>query len=446
MSSNELDIIIVGAGVAGLAAACELAREGARVYLVEARERVGGRVYTQHDKSSPVPIELGAEFMHGKPSQLMDLIEAANLPFCDAVERHWYLESGRLSKSADFWHKLNQLMDQMKIAEPDRSFAEFLDSFPNDAETAQAKALAERYVQGFHAARTERIGVHGLIKANEAEEEVEGHKSFRILSGYSSVADFLLDEAQQHDLRLHLNTVVQEIRWSRHQVYVVCTNDEQVFTLKAAAVVVTLPLGVLQAGLDQPGAVRFAPELPAKKAKAIRDLEMGDVIKLNLRFQNRFWEDVKLPGTEESLEDLGFLHSPEAPLPTWWTALPVRAPLIVGWVGGPDAELLLQRGEELVVSQGIASLSRIFRISESSLENTLEEVYLHNWASDSYARGSYSYIPVNGLASQLELAAPVDDTLFFAGEATCLGHIGTVHGALMSGKRAAREVLEREIH
>jgi len=198
---------------------------------------------------------------------------------------------------------------------------------------------------------------------------------------------------------------------------------------------------VLQARHDQAGVVRFLPSLPAEKKNAIAEMEMGEVIKLTLRFRSRFWENIKLPGFDERLEDLGFIHYPEASLPTWWTLLPVRAPLIVGWVGGPDAEPLLQRGKEFIVSQGLASLSRIFRIKESSLESQLEAAYLHDWASDSYTRGGYSYAPVNGLAVQEALAKPVDATLFLAGEATCQGHFGTVHGALMSGQRAAREVL-----
>jgi len=443
MSSNDFDIIIVGAGVAGLGAACELAKAGVRLALIEARDRIGGRVYTQRDKSSPVPIELGAAFIHGKPPGLMAVAETASLLFCDVTERHWYFPDGKLSKSADFWHTLNQLMSQMKISEPDRSFRDFLTSLPNDSETARAKEVAATFVQGFHAARTERIGVHGLIKANEAEDELESHKSFRILNGYSAIPEALLNEAQQHHLGVHLNTVVRQIHWSRDRVEVICANNGEVSKLSSHAAVVTLPLGVLQASPDTAGAVQFVPELPVQKLNAIRELQMGHVINLSLRFQKRFWEDLKVQGVRESLEDLGFLHNPETPIPTWWTMLPVRAPVIVGWVGGPDAEALVQHGESFVIKQGMASLSRIFHLSESYLESQLIAAYLHNWTADLYSRGGYAYIPVNGLASQRALAEPVDDTLFFAGEATCLGHIGTVHGALMSGQRAAREVLKK---
>ncbi|HZE70327.1 MAG TPA: NAD(P)/FAD-dependent oxidoreductase [Pyrinomonadaceae bacterium] len=442
MSKQDRSIVVVGAGVAGLAAARDLSAAGVPVVLVEARERIGGRVYTHLDEASPVPLELGAEFIHGKPPELLAVVEAAHLLFCDVTDRHWYFKNGALSKSADFWHTLNQLMDQMKSNAPDMSFADFLKTMPDDPETRRAKAVAAQYVRGFHAARTERIGVHSLIRANEAEDEIDGNHSFRILSGYSAVADGLLSEATKQGAQVQLNTVVQEVRWSRHNVELVCLNDGRTSTFRASGVVITLPLGVLQAAPDQHGAVRFLPNLPVEKETAISSLEMGEVIKLNLRFRTRFWETLELPKADESLQGLGFLHYPEAALPTWWTLLPVRAPVIVGWVGGPDAEPLLQRGQEFIIKQGIASLSRVFGITERSIANQLEAAYFHDWSSDSYSRGGYSYVPVNGLLVQEALAKPLQDTLFFAGEATSQGHFGTVHGALISGQRAATEILK----
>src|SRR6266496_4157567 len=166
--TNDAQVLVIGAGVAGLVAARDLALAGMRVVVLEARDRIGGRIYTVKDES--VPIELGAEFVHGKPPQLFEIMENARLLFCDVSARHWYIEDGVLSKSADLWHQLNELMGQMKLTEPDRSFRDFLDSWSNDPETRRAKTLAEKYVEAFHAARAERIGVHGLIKANEAED------------------------------------------------------------------------------------------------------------------------------------------------------------------------------------------------------------------------------------------------------------------------------------
>jgi monoamine oxidase len=208
-----------------------------------------------------------------------------------------------------------------------------------------------------------------------------------------------------------------------------------------------LPLGVLQAGKAKLGSVCFVPELPEDKQNAIRELEMGQVVRIVLRFRKRFWEDLDIPGTgaREDLEQLGFIHYPEAPIPTWWTLLPIRAPILVGWTGGPNAERLLTRrlvdGGE-ILGKAMSSLHQIFGIAESKLRELLVASYTHDWHSDPFARGAYAYLPVNGLAAQQTLSHPVDDTLFFAGEATSVGHIGTVHGAIESGQRAAREVLK----
>src|SRR6185436_13278651 len=147
-----------------------------------------------------------------------------------------------------------------------------------------------------------------------------------------------------------------------------------------------------------------------------------------------------------SFHDAGFFHCPDAPLPTWWTRLPLRAPLLVGWAGGPRADRIRTASDDpqFIVDQAIASLARIFNISPNEIANHLVETYFHDWANDPFTRGAYSYVPVNGLEAQHSLSQPVDNKLFFAGEATSVGHIGTVHGAIQSGQRAADEILKQE--
>ena len=439
--ANDTSVLIIGAGAAGLAAARELAMAGIQAIVLEARERVGGRVYTDH--KSIVPIEFGAEFVHGGHPRLLEIIEEANAPFCDVTDRHWYFENGVLSNSHDFWNKLTALMDLMNPDQPDRSFQDFLDSLPNDEATARAKAVATRYVQGFHAADIKRIGVHGLIKANEAEDEIAGDKSFRILRGYDIVTDTLRHEAQGRGAMVHLNTVVKELRWTRNHVEAVCIADKRLQMFAGSGAVITLPLGVLQAKHHQRGAVRFVPELPQATRAALEGIAMGHAFRIILQFRERFWEKLDLPATErrEDLSQLGFIHFPEAPVPTWWTMLPVRAPVMVGWVGGTSAEKFVGQGKEYAIGQALASLKTILGVSEDHLRKLLLACHSHDWGADPYSRGAYAYVPVNGLAAQQTLARPVDQTLFFAGEAMSVGHIGTVHGAIDTGQRAAREIL-----
>jgi monoamine oxidase len=470
---SDQSVLILGAGAAGLAAARDLSRAGVEVTVLEARHRIGGRVFTHRDPDSPVPIELGAEFVHGKSPALWQIAKAANLQLYEVSERHWYLENGRVSKSREFWRKIEGLMKEMKSTEKDRSLKDFLDSLPDDEETRRAKSMAVRYVEGFHAANIERVGIHGLIRANEASDEVDGDEAFRFVDGYDSLMQALWAEAESFGATVQVNTVVKEIHWGSDEIEISCapaavTEDAGVRTesilpgsrktkFSAATVVVSLPLAVLQADYGHLSAVRFIPELPAHKRAAINKLVMGNVLKVNLRFRERFWEAVKIWDDEAnpvSFADSGFFHCPRAPLPTWWTQVPIRAPLLVGWTGGPNADKLItgtnpgfragsvaRLADEFILDQAVTSLSAIFNVSLKDVRDQLVAVYMHDWRDDAFSRGGYSYLPVNGLEAQQILSQPVGNKLFFAGEATSVGHIGTVHGAIQSGQRAAREIL-----
>jgi monoamine oxidase len=282
-----------------------------------------------------------------------------------------------------------------------------------------------------------------LIAANEAEDQVGGHHSFRVPAGYETVLQRLAEQAKEHGAILKLNAVVREIHWSRNNVEVSCASGERQQRFAASRAVITLPLGVLQERSKANGAVQFVPALPDEKQRAISDIPMGPVVRIVLVFRERFWEGLDLSGTSanEDLSQLGFIHCPEATIPTWWSLLPLRAPVLVGWTGGTRAEKLASMSEAECISEAVRSLKKIFRVSEMSLRKGLLQSYSHNWNKDPFSRGAYAYLPVAGLEKQQELARPVQSTIFFAGEATSVGHIGTVHGALESGQRAAQEIL-----
>ena len=195
------------------------------------------------------------------------------------------------------------------------------------------------------------------------------------------------------------------------------------FVERANRAIVTLPLGVLQAG-----AVRFRPALRDKR-KALGQLASGPVIKAALRFENPFWEE-RWPGT-------AFFHVPRASFPTFWTPLPARVPLLIAWAGGPKAERLARVSEKNLIKEALHGVHALFGRFPA-----LQAALVHDWRRDPYARGAYSYVRVGGEGARENLAAPVADTLFFAGEATdTTGAAGTVAGALQSGMRAARQLL-----
>jgi len=439
MSSST--ILILGAGAAGLAAARDLSRAGWSVTVLEARDRIGGRIFTLTETDGPAPIELGAEFIHGRSPALWAIAKAAHLKIHDVSEHYWYFDNGKISRSRDFWRNVQGLMNNMKSSDSDQSFRRFLDSLPDGADTQHAKEMAMRYVEGFHAANIDRVGIRGLVKANEAAASIEGNRSFRFQNGYGSLVQALCAEAESYGATFYLDTTITAIHWDGMQVEV-RTSDADVY--EASAALITLPLGILQARKED-GGIQFVPELPAAKQSAIEKLAVGNVIRMNLVFRERFWEDAKVwdeHGAAVSFRNAGFFHNPDAPIPTWWTQMPLRAPLLVGWAGGPAADRL--RSEGALLDQAVSSLSLILQTSTAEIQTQLEASYIHDWHDDAFSRGAYSYVPVDGLEAQQVLSQPLDHKLFFAGEATCTGHVGTVHGAIQSGQRAAREVLNTE--
>lgn len=440
---DATQVVVVGAGAAGLAAARELCAAGVGTLVLEARGRVGGRIHTLHDAASPVPVELGAEFIHGKARELWEVVERARLAACDVSERHWHLErGGSLAESGEFWRRIEKVFRAMKEDGRDLPFSEFVAGRCDDETAREAATL---YVEGFHAAHAERAGTRGLVLAEQASESVEGDSSFRVLAGYSRVAEWLNREVGALGGRVLLETAVREIRWGRGRVEVFARRGGEEVVYAATRAVVTLPLGVLQASPGEEGAVRFSPEL-REKLDAARRLEMGQAVRVALRFRTRFWESLRRPARgadDESFAGLGFLHASGAAVPTWWTQLPVRAPLLVGWAGGPRAESFAGRGSELLTTRAVESLSGALGVARADVERELEAAYTHDWRADPFSRGAYAYLPVGGLEAQARLARPVEATLFFAGEATNSdGHIGTVHGAIATGQRAAAQVIE----
>jgi monoamine oxidase len=166
-----------------------------------------------------------------------------------------------------------------------------------------------------------------------------------------------------------------------------------------------------------------------EKQKAADSMQFGNVIKVTLVFRKQWWPKA----------NFGFILAPDEPIPTWWSD--PRGPVLTGWVGGPKADILSAQSPAQVETLALKILQKIFNVS--SLRKKLVSVHAYNWAQDPQIRGAYSYLPVNGLNLPKTLAAPVKDTLFFAGEATVKdAQMGTVFGALTSGLRAAREILK----
>lgn len=144
----------------------------------------------------------------------------------------------------------------------------------------------------------------------------------------------------------------------------------------------------------------------------------------------------------ETLSRMNYLFTHDNWFPTWWTRMPDRVPILTGWAPARSAERLSGKSQSFVVEQALSSLGSALKIRPGRLASLLEDAYFHDWQNDPFSRGAYSYGAVGSDGAQRDLASPLENTLFFAGEATdTTGHNGTVHGALVSGHRAASLIL-----
>jgi monoamine oxidase len=169
---------------------------------------------------------------------------------------------------------------------------------------------------------------------------------------------------------------------------------------------------------------------------------MGSALKIILVFRERFWEGITRRRAKNRVDfsEMAFMHYLEVHFSTWWTQLPIRAPVLVGWVGGPSAEVGAENGRTSILEDAISSVAEMLKVKVKEVREELESWFVHDWQADPFSRGAYSYLPVDGLRAQQALIKPVDATLFFAGEATAVGHVGTVHGAVVSARRVVNEL------
>jgi monoamine oxidase len=442
---KDPDVIVIGAGAAGLSASLALAKAGFSVIVLEARDRVGGRIFTVRDNRFHSPVELGAEFIHGRPPEIWKLLKDRKIRITEVDGDNWCVQDGRISP-CDFFSEVDEIL---KGRRRDQSFQDFLDECCSKSDDnpglRRAKEWATGYVSGFNAADPAVVGVHWLVKGMRAEKKIEGDRIFRSQHGYADLSEIFLRQMKRAGVPIRNNTVVKRVKWRRGTVEINAATPSGAATFSAPRLLITVPLGVLQAAAKENGAIRFIPHLPEKKRSAIRKIAMGKVIRIILRFRERFWEELPRARKKGSktLGGLSFLFSHDDWFPTWWTQSPGKQPFLVGWAPFHCAERLSGQSESFVIDQGVHALHRLTGLGAQELEGLLERAYYHDWQNDPFSRGAYSYGRVGGDGAEQALATPIENTLFFAGEATDFGgHNGTVHGAIASGHRAATQIVK----
>lgn len=421
MSSS---VLIIGAGAAGLMAARELSARGYAVTILEARNRAGGRMHTIQTPAFSLPVEAGAEFLHGKLPITLQLLEEAGIGYTPVEGRMIEVHDGHWHRQDRFIDGWDTLMERLQNLKEDMTVQQFLEtSFPGSRYEALRRSV-QRFAEGYDGADISKASILSLRNEWEKEEEEQYH----ITGGYERLTDFLVAQCIRQRCLLQFSTPVKQIRWQEGSVEAVAA-DGRVF--KAHKAVITLPLGVWQQS-EGKSSITITPAIN-KQVEAFHQIGFSTVIKISLEFKQPFWQEYE--------KELGFIFSEEI-FPTWWTQHPHPAPLLTGWINGPQAASFTQAGPEKMLQYALYSLAGIFGLPLIFLEQQLVASNITDWGADPYSLGAYSYDMLPSRAARQLLQQPVANTLWFAGEALYTGAWpGTVEAALTSGKEVADQLL-----
>jgi monoamine oxidase len=416
------NIIIVGGGVAGLMAAIELLKQGYIVTILEASDRLGGRIHTIHDPSFEHPVEKGVEFIHGNLPLTTQLLKEAGIEYKPVAGEMIRIVNGDWTMQDDFTIGWEELMTKMNGIKEDITVNEFLEKNFSDNKYGDLRKSVVRFAQGFDLADPAKASVLALREEWMEEED----EQYRIPGGFDQLINYLEKQYIKSGGLIHTSSAVTEIKWKKNDVTVITTDKK---TYNGNKVIITVSLGML---LTEPPVIIFQPAID-DYLKAAKKIGFGSVVKVLLQFKDSFWEEKK--------KNMGFLLTNEI-IPTWWTQLPSSYPLLTGWAGGPQSWQLENKNDKTILALALQSLSNVFKKPVHELKQLLTASLIANWSKDPFAQGGYSYSTIESADAQKLLNDPIDDTIFFAGEAFYDGPSpGTVEAALVSGKNVVEKII-----
>lgn len=432
---NDQQLIVVGAGAAGLFASLELANAGFKVLILEGRNRTGGRVLTIPDRLFPSPVEMGAEFVHGDLEITKSLAKKAGAKLQVAGGDLWRLDRGKFVAQDDFIEDVDEVIKRLKSLQSDISVDDFLDTYFGGERHLKLRRSLKGFVEGYDAADGKTASSFALLQELLAQDEDQ----YRVDGGYKCIVDFLVSECKKAGCELRLETTVKQIHWSKNKVEALDQNGKKYL---ASKIIITIPLGVLQTQAAL-GSISFQPLIPEIKA-ALNSLGYGTVIKTILNFEEPVWKNApNQNGVARSSP--GFIFS-EAIIPTWWTQMPEKNGMITGWIAGPKATRIEDQSEDNVFHLALESLAVIFQIPRKTLESNLKGAHTYNWSTDEYALGAYGFETVKAKHAKELINEGVANTVFFAGEAYHQGpERGTVEAALASGLQIAKKIIATKV-
>jgi monoamine oxidase len=430
----DTDVVVVGAGAAGLAAALWLAEHSVRVAVLEGRNRIGGRVLWQPVGTSDVPAELGAEFIHGPAPETSALLRDAGLTTRETGGPTWLCRSAGVLETVEEDFSSGDIFARVSSLAADESVDAFLRRFERDPQLREEARRARSFVEGFEAADPALASARAI--ADEVRTGVDSTSS-RPAGSYAPLFAYLAARCTDTGIDLRLGTTVERIAWARGGVTVEARSENTgAAAIHAKCAIVTVPVGVLQLGSGD-AQIAFVPPLPPETQAALRGLEMGHAVRVALTFRTPFWEDV----AGGRYRDAAFFRCEGGAFNAFWTQLPLRGRSIVAWAGGPRATAMNSTAMQDRIDCACDEFGTMFGERERA-RRELEAGATHDWSADPFAHGAYSYVATGGGAARAALGVPVENRLFFAGEATATdGQAGTVSGAFGAGTRAAREAL-----
>jgi len=423
VSGSASDVIVIGAGMAGVTAARELAASGLSVLILEARRRVGGRILSVRDLCEQ-PVEAGAEFVHGDRAATWTEIKRLGLETRNSpmILRSAFNLGGAtrwlpwLLLHPETWSCAGMRRGIARAQPPDRSARHYIEE---RGYRGRARLLTEMTFLQHLPAGGDEVGVLGFV--DDGVLDLQGRTNYRVLEGYDS-----LPRAMADGLDVRLGAVVETVCWDDASVRVRLGDGAE---HEARAGISTLPVGVLQSG-----SVRFAPALPPAKQQALSHLYMGPIVKLLLRFDERFW-----PRWMEKVE------CATGPVNLYWCVFRgVRgAPAVLtAYAIGPRGAALAQASEEAATDIVVEDLARLFPGTDP--RRALMSCRHIDWVHDPFSRGGYTVVGVGGRGAREALRAADTGALFWAGSSTESRPVSeTVETAYLSGLRAAAEVRSR---
>jgi monoamine oxidase len=414
----KYDVIIIGAGAAGLAAMRKLVEQGLHVCMIEASNVAGGRIATIHNEFKE-PAEAGAEFIHGKLPLTLKLLKEAGLSYEPVEGKMIGVKNGEWQKEEhdDRW---DEFMKQLQKLKTDITIQQFLEEKFSQDEYVELRHSVQSFAEGFNLADISKASILSLTKEWKDIEK----KQFRVKGGYGQLIKYLYECSNISNSDFYFNTITEKIVYKNHVI--VHTTDKRKF--ETDKLIVTVSARVLQSG-----SIQFDPPL-TDHALAIQGLGFGGVIKFLLEFRNKFWE--------KHDDNIGFLLSDET-IPTWWTQLPNKNNLITGWMGGSKAAENIYQPDSSLLQTALLSLSSIFKIAPAVLREELTNYKIINWLNDPFTKGGYSYNTLHSEKAKQILNRPVNDKIYFAGEAISNSESqGTVESALQSGDDVAELIIK----